>query len=208
MQTISPCLAIAMAGGTLGCSVQELPPPAAPAQIVPHLASPPPPVGSDHGTVVIDTDTPAAVDEIIGHVESRYAGSVTRPLCTITPCAVSLGFGMHELRFSVPGAPTGTLGGDGTVEVGTRPVAYRYALGDPDPDHNLREGGGTAMLLGLIALPIGAALAKAGDESSSSTENHAGIGLAVSGLVAVVIGAAMFGQLHRRRGTGTQWVLQ
>jgi hypothetical protein len=117
-----------------------LPPPAAPAQDMPELASPPLPPPPGSGQVVIAADEPSRVEQVIGHTAGSYDDGtgtwlpydepVYAPVCNVTPCVTSLAFGAHDLTFTSTIDPMHR--GTGSVTAGAAPVDHRFALGRDD----------------------------------------------------------------------------
>jgi len=196
----------------------NLPAPAAPAMIapIPPVDIGPPPAGAT--TVLFDADQPSQVTEVGARLEATVIGSggaattvgtVTRPVC-LTPCAAHLARGTHQLVFS---RLDRGWGGDGVLQLGMKPTAYRYALGHRNPHLGARIGGWVLFGLGLGVTATGAAYWSIG---SSDSELHDS-GLASYGQVQtfvgaglVVVGVAMLAVFRPelQPGTGVQWELE
>ena len=100
-----------------GCSTRYLPPPRAPARVAPTGVMEPPPPRDGEGQITLDVvGGPARADLVTERTQvlagttawsSRGRATVvpagvqitTRPLC-VTPCAVNLPLGQHELSFT------------------------------------------------------------------------------------------------------------
>jgi hypothetical protein len=104
---------------TMACT-KELPPPAAPPPSLPAALADEPAGDGGLGRVIIDTDVPATVEREAGRVEIYerrhfpYRGAVAvrsfgsnhpvtgtewEPICSSTPCTLTLRYGEHTLRF-------------------------------------------------------------------------------------------------------------
>ena len=191
-----------------------MPPPAAPAPVMPPLQplAPEP----NHGQVSIDADEPSRVDLVTGTTESEYTDAdgnivpytadVYRSLCAATPCVTSLRFGPRQLRITSNLDPTHS--GTGTVAVGAQPTDYRFALGH---NHSPPIGPGVGVMLGgVVALFAGSFTAAfTSTPSALSTANYAEIGVGCAGAVALTVGlwmilrSALGGTVQD--GTGVQW---
>src|SRR5262249_43557295 len=119
----------------VGCATHELPPPQVPPPV---LSAPPtelgePPTGQ--GTLVLETDEPAVVEDVLGTTTTvattggatAVGVGVSKALVCTTPCTAHIAQGQHQLVLSR--VSDGEWGGTARVDVGTHPVAYRYALG-------------------------------------------------------------------------------
>jgi hypothetical protein len=203
--------AVVVAMATTGCW-NNLPPPAAPAKVLPAPAvelGPPPPGAS---TVLFDADRPAQVIEVGPTMQASGLGwgasaTMTRPLC-LTPCAVHLAQGTHQLVFQPAGA--NSWAGDGIVQVGQNPVAYRYALGHSHPRIGARVGGWVLVGIGLGLTATGALYWSFGNDSRlgsdltsyGEVQTFVGTGLVVAGAVMLSIFRP-----ELQPGAGVQWEL-
>jgi hypothetical protein len=201
--------------GVSGCW-RVLPPPAAPAQTVPSPSAEIGPAPEGASTVVLDTDQPAQVREVDAMVTTATVGApatavatIARPLC-ITPCAVHLSRGSHQLQFQLP--EDRGWGGDSVVQVGVHPVAYRYALGHRYPRIGARITGWVLFAAGMGLTASGALYWSVGDQNPDLGAGN----LATIGQVQTVVGAgvAVAGILtllllrpEIQPGTGVQWEL-
>jgi hypothetical protein len=192
-------IAIAVALTLPGCGATIVPPPAPPARVLP-VAQPPRPPTETEGTLLIDADHPAKVEEAVGEVVSYRRRAVEyRTLCPSTPCAVNLSRGPHSLSFD---SPDGKLGGTGDVEVSGEPTAYRYALGDKQPNRDAANVGTGVLIASVVAMAIGAGLAKSSDPTTSGQGAAIGLG----GLVGLTIGLIIAASSSSvQNGTGVQW---
>jgi hypothetical protein len=138
MRTIIALVAIS------GC-IEQLPPPPMPPRIVrtPTIQLGPPPPGSS--AVTIDSDRPAAVDEIVGtvvvhHSKSYSQGDVRRLVCLTTPCVAHFTEGPHVLQFR--SLPDDQWAGVMTIVVTDRASSVNYALGHVEPGVSEQNGAG------------------------------------------------------------------
>jgi hypothetical protein len=185
----------------------HVPPPHAPAPIVPqpHNELGPPPQGST--TVLIGTDQPVIVEDVTGEIDATAYGrhgapidGVTlRPVCLSTPCAAHLTQGPHLLVFT---HPDGTPGGDTALEVGAHPMAFRYALGRDDGE--ARATGGFLLGGGLAAAATGLLVVTKMPDIPGTTA--AGV-MSLAGALAAVVGMVILSDARDQPGAGTAWQL-
>jgi len=119
------------------------------------------------GTVTFDVvDGPAQVDLIThrpllhlvrsSNVYDASEHGVARPLCQ-TPCTVNLPSGYHQVQFShsSPGTGRESLG---YVQVGTRPVVVRHALGQFQHAARAESLWGMTAFVGILTFVVGGLL--------------------------------------------------
>jgi len=188
---------------TYGCGIRYLPPPAAPQRVVPQVELEPEGPGEGEGRVVIDTEGVPA------RVVNLRAGLFSRALC-ITPCAVNLPLGPHELSLQSRADPRRMS--TGVVSVGTRPSVYQHALGHHDDNAVFRTIAVSSWSLSLLSLLTGGLLwglfeATSTDDSSSGVVD-AGRTMVYGGGILAVVGAVftVLGRPVVQEGTGVQWV--
>jgi hypothetical protein len=193
-----------------------VPPPQTPTRAAVRLASPPTaPPAPGLGRVLVDTvDGPARVDRVnertalvgVNPLSPDSGGGVqAAPLC-VTPCAIDLPYGWHELRFVLadPVARRARFGTDEELDrldrherlraatavpvlVGETPSALRVALGSRSDPYARRWAGLAVLSLGTAFAAFGVAPLALGGP----------IGIAVggamlgTGLSAMLIGAAL-----------------
>jgi hypothetical protein len=114
---------VGMVSSLVGCALPaQLPPPAAPEQVMPPISAAPPPAPGK-GQATLDADEPSSVDEYVGDtpyldIDGNWQSSPTyNPVCSATPCVTTLDLGSHALRFTSNADPNHY--GTGTVAVGT-----------------------------------------------------------------------------------------
>jgi hypothetical protein len=153
----------------------------------------PPPQGAS--TVVVDADQPAQV-------------TVSHAIC-LTPCTVHLPRGTHPLQFR--SADGSDWEGDGVVNVETRPVAFRYALGHYHRHMGARVAGWVlfGVGMGLMGSAAATAFLAASDGGSSASDRAILTGEVYGGLAMAIAGAAMLAVFRQelQPGTGVQWEL-
>jgi hypothetical protein len=168
-----------------GCGTVHLPPPPPPTADVADI-----PVDAPPGTVEIESDRPAAVDEVTGVI---YAGG-PRPihavvmkhhLCDATPCSVQLSNGPHDLQFAMPDS---VWGGSMRIAVGPRPSVLRYAVGHSEVHPGGQVFGTVMLIMGGVATMV--ALPVAVDESINGAWGR-GTAATLGSLAVFVIGAVL-----------------
>ena len=210
----------------IGCATRHLPPPATPARMPTQVSFPAPPLRDGEGQVTLDVVPEAArVDLIASRAQvvpaamgapfaPRGYGAfptatqyTVRPLC-VTPCAVNLPLGTHELLFSAldPGSPRTSTA---FVNISSTPSVVRHAMGR----QSVSTGGliGAFVMGGLgIALSLTGGLFMAFQDSSRPDRSDftvaGGITLGVG--AALNIGAIVLGLVSRpvsQPGTTVQW---
>jgi hypothetical protein len=137
-------------------------------------------------------------------------GTVTRPIC-LTPCAAHLGRGTHQLVFMHSAGRA--WGGEGVLQLGMKPTAYRYALGHRDPHIGARIGGWVLFGLGMGLTATGALYWSVGSSDSDLHDSRlADVGQAETalGVAMVAAGIAMLVAFRPelQPGTGVQWELE
>jgi hypothetical protein len=207
MRRISVLLSIT----TTACGfVQEVPRQPTPAQALPTIDNPPPPI-PDRGMITLATNEgPAAVEEILAqNTSSAYASGPggtasshgfsesTAPVCT-TPCVAYLPYGSHQLRFTLKRDPM-RVSSD-TVAVGAKPSVFNYNVGTLDSS---RRG---ALVIGWTSAALGYSLA-AGGVAAAAVDSSAGPPLLVIGLAMGVVGSlvALRSRIKVGGGAGVQW---
>ncbi len=209
-----------------GCATRYLPPPQTPARVVPEVAAAPPPPTAGEGRVTLASTAGRARVELITQrtqIEPYTSGFglaprgssglalqtqyTLRPLC-LTPCAVNLPLGTHELLFSDVNPGTGRTS-TAFVDVGATPSVLRHTLG--------RQTTSVGGLVGSIVMGgLGAALSLAGtmlllvhddaDARHDSLDVAGGITLGVG--AGLGVGALLLGLASRptvQPGASTQW---
>jgi hypothetical protein len=212
-----------MAATLVACAPHELPPAEAPAKEVPRVpdAPPtPPPAGS--ARVLIDANgEPAHVEEVVGlergfDVLRRRAmwgtTMVTRTLCRTLPCAVDLPRGDHDLVFTAetPKAADKDRIDLVTVRAVDPVTVVRHAIGHTETPEVGEVGaviagfGVTSAVLCWIPFLVGAAVQ---DPGTRGSWDQAGVGMAVGGGIAILVGAvlAIVGAPEYTPGATTQW---
>jgi hypothetical protein len=209
------------------CTTRIIPPPVVPERLLPPSldTSGEPPAGET--TVAIDATTePVRVEEVsnamsmaaIGPFGGAAAVAVTtKPICAATPCATHLQPGRHELVLSR--VSDDSWAGNAEIDVGDKPVAYRYAPGHRHSHLWGRFGGWMLASIGLSMAATGGlviaaenetdpALAAIGDAQAHSFP-VAGTVLVATGVVAAVAGIVLLAKSRPelQNGTGTQWNL-
>lgn len=214
MKTQSLLLAAAIGVLASGCGVERLPPPSAPAKVVPtDLDVPPDPPAPGTGRVILETNgEPAKVAEITGSATAsngRYSATIVgvRPLCT-TPCIVDLPYGSHPLVMHSISDETHQSETD--LEVGARAKVFRHALGERKDGGPLHAVGSSLLAVGILTAATGAILWAVG------AANPSGSGLAGTGQLVTGVGAGgivlsipflLVGRPTERAGSTTQWTL-
>lgn len=207
------------------CTARELPPPIVPERVLTAAPTPttePPPGELD---VTIETTSERAVVSEVDSAMSFTAfgprgggtavGITSHVLCT-TPCTTALPPGHHELVMAH--ADDGSFAGTATLDVGSRPVAYRYALGHASDHSGARIAGLTSLVFGvglLATAPVVWGLEGAADENpfgmpTASPSLAPVIGTAIAGalLTALGIGLVVWSRPEIQNGAGTQWDLE
>lgn len=185
-----------------GCGVRYLPPPAVPQRVVPEVELQPEAPAEGEGRIVLDTvGEPARV----GLTRSGYFRGA---LC-ITPCALNLPLGPHELTFVSRADPR--RASTGVVAVGARPSVYQHALGERNDHTTARSVAVIAWSLSLLGLLTGGLLwglfeaASDGEERGVATAGrtmvYGGAALAGVGAVFTILGRPVV-----QEGSGVQWV--
>jgi hypothetical protein len=212
-----------MALPLVACAPRELPPAEAPAREVPHVPDAPltpPPAGS--ARVLIDANgEPAHVEVVVG-LEHAFDGlrrqplwgttMVTRPLCHTLPCAVDLPRGEHDIVFTAetPKAADSNRSDVVTVRAVDPVTVVRHAIGHTETPQ-VGEVGGVIAGVGVmsavlcwIPFVVGAAVH---DPGTRGSWDEAGVGMAVGGGIAIVVGAvlAIIGTPEYTPGATTQW---
>ena len=212
-----------------GCSPHIVPPPAAPAKIVPVVADDRGPPARGNGRVILDAEGEhARVVEVVGTAMGSVSGGrrsfdldavIVRSVC-VTPCVTDLSYGTHELVFSSEIDPE--KGSTVNVEVGGGTSVLRESMGYTHIHSGLLVGGGSLVTLGVLGVFTGTVLAAVGAShqdtgfNSDGTKRDSGMGTGpgftvlgisatavVAGIVLLVLGA----QPETQQGSATQWRL-
>jgi hypothetical protein len=195
---------------TTACSPAVLPPPAPPPREMPAIRSDLGPPAPGKERVLLDTlGEEARVSEVTSHSQTVTArGNVLdsehdRPLC-ITPCAVDLKLGLHDLSFQSTTNPGHAS--DVEVQVQGDPLVVRHEMAElRTPNPALQGTAHAALLLGVVALPIGGILTGAGvairnmgssttklvDGFPTTTEAPGPKGVETAGLVTLGVSAGL-----------------
>jgi hypothetical protein len=212
--------------GLHGCATRFLPPPQDPARVAPRVVTAPPPLREGEGQVTLSTTSGRARVELItartqvepyqwgnGFTPRGYNGYAPqtqytlRPLC-LTPCAVNLPLGTHELLFTDVNMGSGRTS-TAFVDVGATSSIVRHTMG--------RQTSSVGGLVGSIVMGgLGVALALAGGMliGFQDASDPSRAGLAVAGGVTLGIGAGLgvgatiLGFASRptlQPGASTQW---
>lgn len=206
-----------------GCGQIDLPPAAAPSNVLPATVEVPtePPV-EGKGRVLLEANgEKARVVEVAGGTVSARGYTIgivaQRAVCASTPCVVDVERGPHRFVFLSP--EDANHGGVAEVDIGTKPKVIRHAMGDVVEHPALRSLGNAGITVGAIgaltggALLVGGLLSNAADESLGNSGNSKIVGasgaiLGISaGVLAVGITLAILGRSEVRRGTTTEWTL-
>jgi hypothetical protein len=221
---------------TIACSPAILPPPAPPPREMPAVRSDLGSVQPGKQRVLLDTaGDQARVSEITSHSQTvTPRGYVLdserdRPLC-ITPCAVDLGLGLHDLSFQ----STTNLrrGSDVEVQVQGDPLVVRHTMAELETPNPVAKGIGVGLIaLGSVGIIAGIPLTMGGAfERSTGGSQHMKIvndrlvvtqtpgpkGLENAGFAALGIGAAVLvigavtaylGRDTYTPGATTEWAL-
>jgi hypothetical protein len=207
------------------CSTRYLPPPRAPERAA-VVAAAAPPLREGDGQVTLDVvGGPARADLVTERLQGLGGttawstrgrmvvtpGGVqltTRPLC-ITPCAVNLPLGQHEILFSAPDDPV-ARSSTGFVNVTPHPSIVRHALGRQETHLGGLLGALLLDGLGFAAMAAGAVLL-----AFSGVSDHGAVrDYDVAGYTTLGVGAAMLtsgivlGHASRpesQPGATTQW---
>jgi hypothetical protein len=176
---IRRALTLVFASTIFACSVQKLPAPAAPANVVPNIPDVPdgpPPEGM--GRLLIDSGRePAKVARVIEAgpvrqqelavnrlpVQTYSISTLKTELLCITPCAVDLRTGAHTLQLTSTREPERTSTADVAVARGTTVV--RHELGSERRSSN-------AYATGVHALFVGTGLTLMGGLSMLRASTH------------------------------------
>lgn len=186
-----------------GCGVRYLPPPATPQRVVPEVELQPEAPGEGEGRIVLDTVGEPA------RVSLARSGFYRGALC-ITPCALNLPLGPHELTFESRADPRRTS--TGVVTVGARPSVYQHALGERNDHPTARGVAVIAWSLSLLGLLTGGLLwglfEAASDDGESSGVATAGRTMVYGGAALAGVGAVftVLGRPVVQEGAGVQWV--
>jgi hypothetical protein len=186
------------------CTTRYLPAPRAPDRAAVSVAVEAPPLREGEGQLTLDVvDGPARVELVTERVQSAAgavgwssrgraalapasAQVVTRPLC-VTPCAVNLPLGQHEIYFAALDDAS-HRSSTGFVNVTPHPSVARHALGAQETHvagivGSLLLGG-----LGVAATLAGTAIVTIDGASASGPR-----GLDVAGFTTLGAGVAMLG---------------
>jgi hypothetical protein len=164
---------------------------------------PPEATGAGMARVVLSTDLPARVVRVSALRATsgprHFHGDVGELLCETTPCAVTLPYGDHEVRFTALGDPERT---DATlVHVAQSTVVVNHTLGrsHTNAGHGL---GGFVLGLGVVTTFVAAGL---GMKASSSTTAPAAAAAAGFGMIA--LGGVLMGVAPNTEqpGVSTVW---
>jgi hypothetical protein len=183
----------------VGCTYQRLPPPEPPARDLPPQEEALPTESSGLSRIIITTDVPARVERYT----HGYRPFMRVPLCSQTPCTVSLPYGEYELFFE--GLTEKTRLSTAHVRIQRATTIVNHALGQTrhDPARGL---GAFVVAGGIIALAAAAALAahanKMGDPRPPEVTQ-----LVAGGVGAIVIGGIVIGVSPTKvqEGATTQW---
>ncbi len=207
----------------LACGEIQLPPPAAPAKMLPAPPEvPSDPVPEGGGRLVLDANgEQARVVEVAGTtVQSRgytFNFIAQRPVCASTPCVVDVPRGPHHLLFL--SKTDENRGSDVELDVGARPRVIRHAMGERIEHGALKAGSNVALTLGILGAITGGSVMFAGALSSgvsSDPTSNAGNGtltaggavLGISaGVLALGITLGILGRTEVRKGSTTEWPL-
>lgn len=201
----------------VACGPERLPPPAAPAQEIPHgVDVPDEPPAPGTGRVILDANgDKAKVVEITGSataVSGGYRASVVgiRPLCT-TPCVLDLPYGTHPLMLE--STADETRRSEAELEVGPRPKIFRHSLGERKTGGAIGTVGSSLLALGVVTGLTGALFWGVGEMSSSQghTSSLTGTGQLLTGLgaggVVLSIPMLLIGRPTERPSATTEWSL-
>lgn len=182
----------------VGCAVPMAPPPA-PAARMPRLSHAPPEPGEGMARVFFDTDTPAKVEQVTGQGRRHTEWAL---LCERTPCAVTLPYGDHEVRFTGLAAREDRSSAI-VVHVRRATEVVNHTLGER------RAGVGSALGAGLAVvggISLGVAIGLARGRASADTLEVAR-GAALFGLGSLGVGAffAIGDPVRYHEGATTQW---
>jgi hypothetical protein len=191
----------------VGCGFTELPPPRVPERLLtgPTAQLGEPPAGQT--TVVLESSEPALVQDVTGATSSVATtgqatavgfGISTNLVCT-TPCTANLNRGQHQLVLTR--ASDGEWAGTGRLDLGVRPVAFRYNLGHVEPHWGPRLAGYALASLGAAGLTYGGIELATGDTGALPT---------TIGSAAITVVGALLMAIYRpevQNGSGTQWEL-
>ena len=209
------------------CTTRIIPPPVVPERLLPPSldTSAAPPAGET--TVAIDATTePVRVEELSSSMSMAAIGPfggaaavamTTKPVCAATPCATYLPPGRHQLVLSR--VSDDSWAGNAEVDVGDKPVAYRYAPGHRHAHVWGRVAGWMLASLG-ITTAIGGGLAIAVENETDPAfaaigvpQAHSfpigGTVMVATGVAAAVAGIVLLAKSRPelQNGTGTQWTL-
>lgn len=210
-----------------GCTARQIPPPRMPQRVMPTEVAEAPPPAAGEGRVVLDVaNVPSRVDEVTARSEYtgvpqgmtvRSGGNYmvggrqrqTRPLC-LTPCAVNLTLGYHELLFSALDDDTHTS--TGFVTAATAPSVVRHVLGRETSSVGGLVGALIMGGFGVSGILSGAVLEAIGDDPAHGQTGIATAGWITLGLgVALTAGAVALGLASRptiQPGRTLQWTPQ
>jgi hypothetical protein len=179
----------------VGCAPQVLLPPPPPEPHMPALdAEPPESYEGGMARVMIETDVPARVD--------TEAPAV---LCASTPCAVTLPYGDHVLRFA--GISDSERSTSVVVRVAHPTEVVNHTLGRHHVPASVGVGAGVAATgLLLIALAIVLALPR-DDGTPSKVDPASSAGFATVGALTLLYGGIIMGAspVTKQDGSTTQW---
>lgn len=207
------------------CGTRYLPPPRAPERVAPAAVAEAPPLREGEGQVTLDVADGPSRAELVTERTQVVAGSVgwstrsrypampmgtqltTRPLC-VTPCAVNLPLGQHEISFTSmddPARRTGT----GFINVTPHPSVVRHALGFQDTHLGGIIGSALTGAFSVSALLTGTVLVAINDDSRSETSGLMAPGIAVLGVGAALLATSIILGVHSRpesqNGSTVQW---
>ena len=205
----------------VGCTPTVLPPPQVPERLLPDLPGPPPEPEPNKSQVTIVADEPSTVEEVTGTYEGvdvegyAVSGLTYATVCAQTPCVTNLAHGDHVLRLT--SLADAEHNGTGTISVGERPIAYRYALGHNIEPHGGRlVGGGFLLVYGIMDVIGGPILIGIGKETETNFDGTPGathdwrplgVGMTVVGIGLIALAWHMMhhSEGSQQEGAGVQW---
>jgi len=200
---------LASASAMMGCGVEHLPPPQAPArdapapELVPTHAPAP-----GTGRVVVDANGERAEVAMVSATDDPSMVAVT-PLCT-TPCVIELPYGPHPLLFHSTTDPARES--EAEVEVGPRAKVLRHAMGERREPGTANTAGTAMIVLGAIAATTGVILlsaAAAGPDDGRVAIAPLGQAFTIAGAASALLGIPLLlsDRPTERPGATTEWSL-
>src|SRR5262249_54542583 len=149
---------------TSACAwTRNIPPPPAPAPTMPELEGAPPQPGNGLASVVISTDVPASVVELVG--------GAAQLRCAETPCALTLPYGDHELGFAA--LQDRSRQSTGILHVAHTAVVMNHVLGR-DKENPGQGFGELLMFIGAITVGVAAGIAQSEQEKGEQPDPSLG----------------------------------